>query len=288
MVIDYKQERCFKIQVTPELAQEWLNHNYCNRAISDRYVRQLISDMQNNRWVSNGATISFSADGELLDGQHRLTAIVKANIPQQLFVMTGLHKTSHFDDGRKRTIRDQILALGKASKNDALSDNHCIAVARYVHNRNIKGKGRGHGDVLRPTTEEVFYWMVAHEDGIRFVFTLAKTHGGNVYIRKASILTACLVAYEAGKNPEDILEWSKVVRSGEYSGDNQLGAIAFRNLLISANPNTKANGYTDFEEEVFLKAQYSIKAFNSKKVRLLKAEECYPFPKWEIEETEKV
>lgn len=283
MTIDYTQDRCFKVLVTPELAQEWLNRNYCNRTISQVYVNAIAKDMASNKFVSNGATIVFSKTGELLDGQHRLSAIVKSGVSQQMLIATGIEKTPHFDDGRKRSIRDQILAMGKATREDPFADNHCISVTRYICTKNQSGMGRNKGTV-RPSTESVFYWMVKHEEAITFIFRLAKIHGGAVKTRRASILAAELSAFEGGKNPEDIIEWDRVVRTGEYNSDKQLSAIAFRNYLISADPRAKELLYASYEEQTQLKAEYSIRMFNCKKVKSLKAEQCYPFPKWDVED----
>ena len=275
MEIDYSKEQCFKMLATKEIAQEWLNHNRCNRSISDRYVNNLISDMRKGKWVVNGATIVFSKEGELLDGQHRLTAIVRSGISEYVYIMTGLDRTCHFDDGRKRTIRDQILAMGMAQKNDAFSDNKCIASVRFLYAWDKTGSCMsGHA---KPSTEEVFYWMVGHEDAVNFIHKLGNKNYGTVNCRSAFILAAVLLARLNGISEETLTEWFRVVRTGEYSNDLHISAIAFRNWLINMKRGISAI------HDGFLKAQHSIKCFGKRKVKILQTKQVFPF-EWKIEE----
>ena len=44
-------------------------------------VTAYAEDMAAGRWKENGETIKFDSEGRLIDGQHRLAAVVKANTP---------------------------------------------------------------------------------------------------------------------------------------------------------------------------------------------------------------
>lgn len=93
------------VNVTPEVAKNWLAHNSRNRlksmATADRYDR----DMTGDRWPFTGDPVRFSDKDEMLDGQHRCLAIVKSGKTQQLLVVSGLPtKTQKYmDAGRKRS-----------------------------------------------------------------------------------------------------------------------------------------------------------------------------------------
>jgi hypothetical protein len=60
------------------LAQELLDRNTHNRNIRDYMVELFARDMAAGRWQMNGETIKVSKTGVLLDGQHRLLAVVYA------------------------------------------------------------------------------------------------------------------------------------------------------------------------------------------------------------------
>lgn len=64
--------------VTPQMAEAFLNKNTFNRPLRSGQVERYARDMAADRWLKNGATIVFMTDGTLLDGQHRLFAIIEA------------------------------------------------------------------------------------------------------------------------------------------------------------------------------------------------------------------
>lgn len=59
------------VEVSPELASEWLKGNDFNRKLSPTITSRYADEMKNNRWAFTGDSIKFDSDGTLLDGQHR-------------------------------------------------------------------------------------------------------------------------------------------------------------------------------------------------------------------------
>lgn len=62
-------------QVTPRIAREWLKHNTQNRALRPSHVETLRCSFERGEYTMTHQGIGFDADGVLIDGQHRLTAI---------------------------------------------------------------------------------------------------------------------------------------------------------------------------------------------------------------------
>jgi len=104
-----------KVLVTPELAQGWLTYNTMNRPLSDKLVAKYAETMRSGNWKSNGDTVSFAIDDTLLDGQHRLAAIVKSGVALEMIVVSNLEKDvfSTKDTGRKRSGADILGILGE-------------------------------------------------------------------------------------------------------------------------------------------------------------------------------
>lgn len=277
MVINFKEERCFKILVTPEMAEEFLARNVCNRNISDKEVTDLVKKIQNGEWCSNNDDICFSKTGELINGQHRLTSIVRAGIPVYLWIKTGLEKSPNFDNVRKRSIRDQILVSGLAKKDDVFADNKCIAVARFLYSYSCSSSGVNinTGD-YRVSTTETFKWMVQNEEALSVIHKLGNSHSGIINCRSAFILSAVFLCYVNGISEENIRDWYRVVRLGEYDSDKQLSAIAFRNFLIGMQRKNQGEMLVGF-----LKAQHSIREFNVRKVKTLSTNYGFPF-EWRV------
>lgn len=96
--------------ITPQKAQEYLGKSGGNRNISKPVVDSYASTMVKGKWLLNGEPIVFDVDGILLNGHHRLLAIIEAGVPIQSFVTRGVEHESFatFDCGRHRTVGQLI------------------------------------------------------------------------------------------------------------------------------------------------------------------------------------
>lgn len=81
-------------RITPAQAERYLEHNTTNRPMRQKHVDKLASDITEGRWRLNGSTIVFNGDGTLLDGQHRLAAVIKSGAPVELVVVRGVSKAA--------------------------------------------------------------------------------------------------------------------------------------------------------------------------------------------------
>lgn len=100
--------------VTPNLACEWLQNNNFNRPVRNAHVTMVASELSSGRWRLNGESVIFDHEGNLLDGQHRLWAIVESSTAAPTVVVRGVAKESFatIDSGVKRTGGDVLALLG--------------------------------------------------------------------------------------------------------------------------------------------------------------------------------
>ena len=105
--------------ITPQKAQEYLAKSGGNRNISKPVVRSYANSMKEGKWLLNGEPIVFDVDGVLLNGHHRLNAVIEANVPIQTFVTRGVEHESFstFDCGRNRTLGQLIGMQGVKNYN---------------------------------------------------------------------------------------------------------------------------------------------------------------------------
>ena len=107
-----------RITITPEKAKNVLEtRNKDNRPISPKEVEMLAREMELGRFKDNGDTFKFDVNGRLLDGQHRLAAIVKSGIPLiDAIVVYGIapDAVDTIDSGRKRSVADKAKFRGIA------------------------------------------------------------------------------------------------------------------------------------------------------------------------------
>jgi hypothetical protein len=108
-----------RMTVTPELAKLWLSdRNNRNRNIRESKVSAYADDMAKGRWLETHQNcIAFYEDGNLADGQHRLSAIVQSGASIEMRVFFGLErKVSLAIDGHgQRNAEDQIRIAGVAN-----------------------------------------------------------------------------------------------------------------------------------------------------------------------------
>lgn len=98
-------------RITPDTAAAMLETNVNNR---NKKNEPLAIAMKNGEWRLNGDAIRFSSDGVLLDGQHRLLAIIASGIAVDTIVIRGLDPDSQvtIDSGVKRQVADFLKMRG--------------------------------------------------------------------------------------------------------------------------------------------------------------------------------
>lgn len=98
-------------EITPEMASGYLRLNLAhNRRLSDATVSFYAKQMVTNQWRMTGDGIKFSTEGKLIDGQHRLSAIVKSNKTITLTVISELEEdiVNVLDTGKSRSAGDLL------------------------------------------------------------------------------------------------------------------------------------------------------------------------------------
>lgn len=98
------------MKITPALAQKFLAKASSNRSISRATVRRYRDAMSAGEWQLTMETLKFDHDGNLFDGQHRLTACVEAQVPFETYVIQNADPASitSLDTGRRRTNGDYL------------------------------------------------------------------------------------------------------------------------------------------------------------------------------------
>lgn len=112
---DQQLQVCVEL-ITPTMAAAILEQQQPgqNRTLRVRHVEKLSGDMRAGRWILNGETIKLASDGRVLDGQHRLSAIVKAGIAVRSVVVRNadVRSLSTIDAGIIRTGADNTKLAG--------------------------------------------------------------------------------------------------------------------------------------------------------------------------------
>lgn len=106
--------------ITPTQARKLLAtqdesiHRPIKRQVQRRYAR----DMAEGRWLLNGESIILNGD-QIIDGRHRLSAVVEADVPIRFLVVRGVESSvfATVDSGGIRTPSDVFHIAGYSSAN---------------------------------------------------------------------------------------------------------------------------------------------------------------------------
>jgi hypothetical protein len=123
--------KCQTEIVTPELAYLYLEGNSVNRNVRPATLKKYINMLKRDEWQYTHQGIAISKTNRLLDGQHRLWAIIETGIPAKMLVFRNCDDNTFnvLDYGATRSISDhtgisaktagacRYVALGLAKSN---------------------------------------------------------------------------------------------------------------------------------------------------------------------------
>jgi|GEM_PF-865990 len=128
-----------QVLITPAIAEILLRGNTYNRPIRKPHLTTLVRAIKNGEWVMTSNGIAFADDGQLIDGQHRLMAIIEAQQPVNSMVHVGISKEAFktTDLGKKRGAADIAALMGFVNYVTV----GCAATLLYLYENNAMRTG---------------------------------------------------------------------------------------------------------------------------------------------------
>ena len=233
--------------ITPSDAKKYLATSERNRAINIRRVERYARDMVNGCW-SPATLLIFDDDGHMVDAHHRMEAVVKANVPVQMCVLTGLPKryVPAIDTGRPRTAGDMLAFVDGLEGVGGLRNKAAIA-------RLILAMERC-DTAFTPSYNEIADKMLEEIDLINKAYTAygsIKTLGATVGVAAGVYRIYKANGYECKKFDEF---WNQVA-SGEML-QSGMPAFALRNAIFT-NGRTKCGGGRQWADVYFVLRAWS-------------------------------
>lgn len=217
------------VLITPELAEQYLEKNGVNRNISAVRVSAYSSDISAGRWKFNPAPITFSVSGKLLDGQHRLHAIIRAGIAVEMQVTRGVPDESMdvIDSGKARTPGDVLKIEGVKESNNAAAIAKMI-LAHRAGFRSIMSDGAAAG-LSGSTRIEVLEFVRANLHMIDDLVSRARIiyEAGRIRLLKLSEIAFFLHTLEPEEKADEFM--SKVI--GGIGLNEHTPELALRRIL---------------------------------------------------------
>ena len=214
------------INVTPAMAADWLEHNMPNnRKVKKSVVKRYAEDMARGAWEKSYEPIVINKDGLLENGQHRLNAVILANVPVLMYVITNADSApGTYDRGAARTIRDSLYVRNNIDR-------------RYAQNLHIAVVNSIYSDFGIQKASDTIIEKFLENYG-QLIDTIAcaanQKKGSKDLCRKASIVKTLFYAVYSGYTDIDtIYNFCLVVNSGFSSSEKESAAIVMRNQLLS-------------------------------------------------------
>jgi hypothetical protein len=207
--------------VTPAVAQAWLDLNTTNRKVRTSNFSKLVRDMLGDNWHPTHQGVAFFDDGAIADGQHRLIAITKAQIPQWILVSYGWPRSAAngIDQQARRTVADAATISGKAPWVDD-------RVVSLVRSATVSGRSL--------SVDEIVDTAIAHEPAVRFAREIARPFSGTRGLCSSGVSSVLAMAAHHGVPIPTLQRFAEILSTGEILNPNENAAIRARDFCRDA------------------------------------------------------
>ena len=252
-----------KMTISPTQALNWLEHaNTKNRSLNEAHVKRLARDMQNGRWVLTHEGIAFDPSGVLLDGQHRLWAIVEAEVSVTMHVWFNItpQALGAIDSGKPRRLRDLLHFDGKHGKVTSCE----LAVLRAMLG--------GFSGPVTMTSAEAGAALDQHHEAIRFAMQAVPQAK-----RIANATTRAVIGRAFySVDQERLASFGHMLSTGMVMDHQASGIVLLRSFLLQNVGSTR-----DLRRQTYGKTQRALLAYlKGQPITRLYAvtEEHFPLP----------
>lgn len=252
--------------ITPSMAAKYLTKNHNNRNLRRHKVEQYASMMKRGQWKEVGDPIRFNNKGELIDGQHRLTAAVEVHMTLKSVVVVRNVAEDGFaviDTGMGRQPADVI---GTGTK----GASHKAAAIRLLWVYEAGGDPRLSEDLQLVTRIDISEYWEAHGPELDAVYNASQMlytsfMGGNRSAWQA------FLAMANRTNQDWTEQYIEAVKVGANlsSGDPRL---ALRNWLSNDRKLPNAG----YHLGVLIKVWNMWLSGESRKLVVFKGDEAFP------------
>lgn len=200
------------VTITPDMAKAMLEKNMkSNRRLNHQTVKRYARIMKAGGWNLTHQGIAFDDKGELIDGQHRLQAIVMANVPITMMVTYGVeHRDGDaftIDTGTKRTTQNIIQISGIT---DEVYKNMSNYVSAYMRMK-IKTNSS------MPEAAEIIGYIDRHYDDVAVIASIiGRGSTGSSGAKLHTIVGVEIIsAYYRGESEDALRRFVQVYRNND-------------------------------------------------------------------------
>ena len=149
--------------ISPRTAEDYLARNTKNRNKKPVKIARYARDMASGNWRMTGEAIKFDANGNLIDGQNRLYAVIESKATIRSLVIRGLDASAQdvMDTATPRSGGDQLTIAGHRNGKDLQA---AYNAHRGYHSGAVRTAGSDLTSWTRLTNAEVVSYSKLHPD----------------------------------------------------------------------------------------------------------------------------
>ena len=248
-------------RITPGLARDFLSKNVAhNRRLKPAKIAAFARDMENGKWRITHQAIAFDWNGELVDGQNRLSAIIKSKTTIEMWVYRGLNPDDFtvLDSGTARGAHDFLHRHGFANST-AVAAAARLTIRYWSRLARLHGEGLpgypSNSKMAGASHSEIEQFCLANSAAVEEAASLAKrVHREFRHLRIASVAALYLICHEIDPYLcERVVDFvSRVASGADLTAASP--ELCFRKYLEVTTPRTHNLNSTDFSLAVLIKA----------------------------------
>lgn len=247
---------CSYISVTPEQARSWLEKPAKNRKLSQRRVGLYAAAMKRGDWLLTNQGIAIDEFGQLIDGQHRLSAVAEADVPVELLVIRAAPNKSQLvlDQGLKRLPHDQV-GLREGWE---VTPMH-MAVAKSMVS-SIGGAGENERRAMVADIQLMDRFYVRHHKAVEFAVAQFASRQKVKGVTIAPVLAPVARAHYT-VDPNRLTRFCEVVATGMADRKGDGPAVVLRNWLLAGRDKALSARSGKDRYAIYKKTEIALQAF---------------------------
>ena len=215
--------------ITPEMAKTILTYrNKNNRKYRYNQLAKLSDAIEKGEWKVTNQGLAFDKEGNLIDGQHRLAAVLQTRKTVPMMVATNMPADifNVVDSGCKRTTGDALDILG--SENGLVVSG---AIKIFICYQKFPEASWSGTAIVQPTAIEITDIYKQRSDEIEALLSVIKTKHKRFKCFAPSLgLALYMLLLDSGWSDVQIWEfWDAVTLGANLSSDSVI--LSFRNQL---------------------------------------------------------
>lgn len=229
------------VQMTPEWAQHLLsNQNGHNRKIKTGHVASLTESIKRGEWKLTSQGIAIGTNGQLLDGQHRLTAIRDSGQAVPVLLATECDPSifTVIDTGSKRTAGDTLYLLGAPQHHQAAAAIRLIMLAKQY-----KTGSWANGKIVISNEQIQQYYL---EDQLRidtYVRLVYNSVRNFKLVNRGALTAFCILALDKQHFKNTVDNFVEALTTGANLPHDS-AVLAFRNAIVNRSIFGERGGTT--------------------------------------------